>query len=262
MLRFSLALAQASVITAVPACAMAQVNADKPLETVVVTASPVIGAADSFASSIAQVNRAQILRSGGASLADALQTVPGVTGSGFAAGASRPVIRGFDATRVKVLEDGIGSFDVSDIGPDHGVPIDPLSAQSIEVVRGAATLRYGSQAIGGVVNAINNRVPTVLPVAPITGEVTGSYGSSADMGQGSALFDARSGQWALHGDGFYRVAGDYDTPLGVQQNSFFRGDGFSFGGSYFFGPGMITAWARRLFTMTQNMGCPATPRSF
>ena len=237
MLRFSLALAQASVIAAVPACAVAQVNADKPLETVVVTASPVIGAADSFASSIAQVNRAQILQSGGASLADALQTVPGVTGSGFAAGASRPVIRGFDATRVKVLEDGIGSFDVSDIGPDHGVPIDPLSAQSIEVVRGAATLRYGSQAIGGVVNAINNRVPSTLPDAPITGEVTGSYGSSADMGQGSALFDARAGQWALHGDGFYRVAGDYDTPLGVQQNSFFRGDGFSFGGSYVFGPG-------------------------
>jgi outer membrane receptor protein involved in Fe transport len=105
------------------------------------------------------VNRHQILQQGGATLADALGNTPGVTGTGFAAGASRPVIRGFDAQRVRVLEDGISTFDVSDVGPDHGVPVDPLSAQRIEIVRGASTLRYGSQAIGGVVNAINNRVP-------------------------------------------------------------------------------------------------------
>lgn len=232
------ALASASVLALFPACATAQVvaaNTKDSIETVVVTASPVAGNPDRFATITGQVDREQILQSGGSNLADALQDVPGVTGSGFAAGASRPVIRGFDANRVRVLEDGIGSFDVSDIGPDHGVPIDPLSAQSIEVVRGAATLRYGSQAIGGVVNAINNRVPTSLPDQPITGEVTGSYASSSDLGQGSLLFDARSGQWALHGDGFYRVAGNYDTPLGTQENSFFRGDGFSFGSSYFFG---------------------------
>jgi iron complex outermembrane receptor protein len=238
MFKFSSALAAASVFAIFPVCAPAQVvaaNANDSIETVVVTASPVAGNPDRFATITGHVDREQILQSGGSNLADALQDVPGVTGSGFAAGSSRPVIRGFDANRVRVLEDGIGSFDVSDIGPDHGVPIDPLSAQSIEVVRGAATLRYGSQAIGGVVNAINNRVPTALPGQPVTGEMTGSYASAADMGQGSLLFDARSGQWALHGDGFYRTAGDYDTPLGTQANSFFRGDGFSFGSSYFFG---------------------------
>jgi iron complex outermembrane receptor protein len=73
-----------------------------------------------------------------------------------------------DATRVRLLEDGTSSSDVSDIGPDHGIPIDPLSARSIEVVRGAATLRYGSQAIGGVVNTINNRVPMSLPKEAIS----------------------------------------------------------------------------------------------
>ena len=113
------------------------------------------------------VDRRQILQSGGANLADALANEPGVTGTSFAAGASRPVIRGFDANRVRVLENGIGSFDVSDVGPDHGVPIDPLSTEKIELVRGAATLRYGSQAIGGVVNAINNRVPDALPDKPV-----------------------------------------------------------------------------------------------
>ena len=76
------------------------------------------------------------------------------------------MIRGFDANRVRTLEDGVGSFDVSDIGPDHGVPLDPLTAERVEIVRGAATLRYGSQAIGGVVNAISNRVPSTLPAQP------------------------------------------------------------------------------------------------
>jgi iron complex outermembrane recepter protein len=207
--------------------------ADQGIETVVVTASPLVGDPDRFATIVEQVNRDQILRSGGANLADALADVPGVTGTNFASGASRPIIRGFDANRVRVLEDGIGSFDASDVGPDHGVPIDPLAVQSVEVVRGAATLRYGSQAIGGVVNAINNRVPRELPEKDIMGEVTGSYGTGADTRQGSALLDAKAGDFGLHADGFYRKTGDYDIPGGTQPNSYFEGDGVSLGGSYF-----------------------------
>jgi iron complex outermembrane recepter protein len=149
------------------------------------------------------------------------------------------VIRGFDANRVRTLEDGIGSFDVSDVGPDHGVPIDPLSAQRVEVVRGAATLRYGSQAIGGVVNAINNRVPTELPDQPMQGEITGSYGTGADARQGGAQVDGRAGQFAYHLDGFDRKTDDYDIPGGTMSNSFFQGDGYSGGGSYFFGDNRV-----------------------
>ena len=107
------------------------------------------------------------------------------------------------------------------------------------MVRGAATLRYGSQAIGGVVNAINNRVPTRLPEDAFTGEVSGSYATNADTRQGAALIDARAGQFALHVDGFDRHADDYDTPDGVQSNSYFRGDGYAGGGSYFFGDSRI-----------------------
>ncbi len=204
------------------------------LETVVVTASPIVGDPDRFATIVEQLDREQILKNGGSNLADALANVPGVTGTNFAAGASRPVIRGFDANRVSVLEDGVSSFDVSDVGPDHGVPIDPLAAQSVEVVRGAATLRYGSQAIGGVVNAINNRVPRMLPDEPFKGEVTGSYGTGANTRQGSALLDTKLDDFAFHADGFYRKTDNYDIPGGTQPNSFFRGDGFSLGSSYFF----------------------------
>jgi iron complex outermembrane receptor protein len=95
---------------------------------VLITASPLIGDAIDQSQSVAEVSRDDLLSSGGFSLGDALRDVPGVNSSGFSPGAARPVIRGFDATRVKVTENGIGSHDVSDISADHGVPIDPLSA--------------------------------------------------------------------------------------------------------------------------------------
>ncbi len=205
------------------------------IETIIVTGSPLSNDPDKLATIVGQVNRDEILRSGGANLSDALASVPGVTGSNFAAGSSRPVIRGFDASRVRILENGVGSFDVSDIGADHGVPIDPLSTQKIEVVRGAATLRYGSQAIGGVVNAINNRIPLTLPKEPFSGELSGNYATAANTRQGGALMDLAVGPLAAHADAFIRGTDDYDTPLGVQSNSYFKGDGGSFGGSYFFG---------------------------
>jgi iron complex outermembrane receptor protein len=202
------------------------------VESVVVTATPLAGA--NLATIPSKVDADEIMHQGGSSLADSLSNIPGVSSTGFAAGASRPIIRGMDANRVRILEDGTSSSDASDIGPDHGVPIDPISTRSIEVVRGAGTLRYGSQAIGGVVNAINNRIPLTLPDKP-SGEVQAAYDSVSDAGQGAALSDIAVGQFAIHADGFYRHTDNYDTPLGQQANSFFRGDGFSLGSSYFFG---------------------------
>jgi iron complex outermembrane recepter protein len=201
------------------------------LEEVVVTASP-IGDPDRLASIAGSVNRDQLLRSGGNTIADALADVPGVTSSGFAAGAGRPVIRGLDANRVRTLEDGIGSFDVSDVGPDHGVPIDPFAAERVEVVRGAATLRYGSQAIGGVVNAISNRVPTRLPEGMNAGEVTGGFGTGADSRDVAGQYNARGGALALHADAFRRETDDYDTPEGEMSNSWLSARGGAIGGAW------------------------------
>ncbi|MGQ0741918.1 MAG: TonB-dependent receptor [Alphaproteobacteria bacterium] len=233
--------ALAAVAPAVLAQEPAAIEDVSTVETVVVTASPLAGSADRFATSVDVVGREDILSKGGANLADALAGLPGVTGTGTAAGASRPVIRGFDANRVRLLEDGIGAFDASDMAPDHGVPIDPLSAQRIEIVRGAATLRYGSQAIGGVVNAINYRVPLALPEDGFSGEASGIYGTNAGLWQGSAMADMRLGQFALHADAFARDAGDYDTPKGRMANSFVENRGYSLGGSYFFGKSRIGA---------------------
>jgi len=228
-----LTASSAGVLLAWSAGAHAQ-DLGHSVSEVVITASPLAGDPDRFATIVEQVSRDQVLSNGGASLADALRNVPGVAGTGFAAGASRPVIRGMDAQRVKLAENGLSSSDVSDVGPDHGVPIDPLAAQQIEVVRGAATLRYGSQAIGGVVNVINNRIP-LKPIDGIEGEATTAYSTGAATGEGTVSLDAGQGPFAVHLDGFGRRASNYDTPDGEQPNSFFRGNGYSGGASYFFG---------------------------
>ena len=100
-------------------------------------------------------------------LGEVLADVPGVTATGFAPGASRPILRGFSGERVKVLVDGIGAIDVSNTSADHAVSIDPLTAESIEVLRGPAVLLYGSQAIGGAVNVIDKRIPRRIPTEPV-----------------------------------------------------------------------------------------------
>jgi iron complex outermembrane recepter protein len=167
----------------------------------------------------------------GSNLADALQYRPGITGSNFAAGANRPVIRGLDNYRVRVQENGIGSHDVSALSEDHAVPIDPFSADRIEVVRGPATLRYGSQAIGGVVNTSNDRVPEIIPPRGFSIETRGGLNSVDRASDGAFKVTAGAGNFAVHADAFERHAGDYDTPAGRQFNTFVDSSGFAVGAS-------------------------------
>ncbi len=104
---------------------------------------------------------------------DVFFTQPGATSSTFAPGASRPILRGLSDSRVRVQENGVGTADVADLSQDHAVPIDPLAIQKIEIYRGPAALRYGSQAIGGIVEAINNRIPTMAPFGGVAAETEG-----------------------------------------------------------------------------------------
>ncbi len=201
------------------------------VQEVTVTASPLIGDAIDQSQSVAEISREDMMASGGFGLGEALRNVPGVTSSGFSPGAARPVIRGFDASRVRVTENGIGSHDASDISADHGVPVDPLSAIEVEVLRGPGTLRYGSQAIGGVVNAINNRIPFDIAEGPSADVFVGGATNAAERMAGGT-FDIREGAVALHADGFARGAESYDTPNGKQANTYSFGKGFALGGAY------------------------------
>jgi len=224
----------------------------------------------------------ELRREGGATLGDLLFSKPGITGSSFAPGASsRPIIRGLDVNRVGIVENGIGGGGVSDLGEDHFVPIDPLSTNQIEVVRGPAALRYGSTSIGGVVSATNNRIPDAIPTcaakpfqtyglpvkAPLADNVapgclnveTRTSVSSVDRGvEGGMLLDAGGNNVAVHADVYGRTTSDYDIPSypylfdrtrpvnGRQPNSATQSDGASVGASYFFQGGYVGA------SITQN----------
>jgi iron complex outermembrane receptor protein len=178
-------------------------------------------------------------RTTSASLADLLATQPGIAASTFAPGASRPNIRGLDDYRVRIQENGIGSQDASDFSQDHQVPVDPLSADKVEVIRGPATLRYGNQAIGGVVNASNNRIPETLVPDGFSARLK-SGGSTVDRSvDGAASIDASGNNVAIHVDAFGRRAGDYRTPNGVQANTRLQSEGQAVGGSYIFDGGYI-----------------------
>ncbi|RAI44956.1 TonB-dependent receptor, partial [Rhodoplanes roseus] len=180
------------------------------------------------------VTESQIVRDPTPQMADTMFTRPGVTSTTFAPGASRPVIRGLESVRVRVQENGIASQDVSDLGEDHGVPIDPLAAKKIEIIRGPGTLRYSSQAIGGIASATNDRIPDVLPQQGIHGEIRGSAATVDKSYDGAVLVDAVHGNTVVHMDAFGRRALDYQIPGGVQLNSKLRTGGESVGVTRFF----------------------------
>lgn len=180
---------------------------------------------------ITVVTEREIQAQAGATLTDTLQNKPGISSSNFAPGANRPIIRGLDNYRVRVQENGIGAHDVSALSEDHAIPIDPFAAERVEVVRGPATLRYGSQAIGGVVSVENDRIPSFIPPRGYTAEVMGGLNSVDDGRDGAFKVTSGAGNFAVHADGFKRQSEDYDTPQGRQRNSFVDSEGASIGGS-------------------------------
>ena len=167
----------------------------------------------------------------GQTVTDTLATKPGINASTFAPGASRPIVRGLDNYRVRVQENGIGTHDVSALSEDHAIPVDPYSADRVEVVRGPATLRYGSQAIGGVVAIENERIPSFIPPGGFSGSIRGGLNSVDEGRDGAFKATAGSNGVAIHADGFRRQAEDYDTPQGTVANSFVDSEGGALGAS-------------------------------
>jgi iron complex outermembrane receptor protein len=251
-----------------------------PLEVTVTPLASPLGAlpivTDQFAT-VTVVPNEELRRTPASTFGDLLFSKPGITGSSFAPGASsRPIIRGLDVNRVGIVENGVGAGGVSDLGEDHFVPINPLASTQIEVIRGPATLRYGSQSIGGVVSATNNRIPDAMPFCRDDPRWNGAKtcanlelrgaATTVDNGlEGGVLLDGAAGNIAIHADAFGRKADDYRIPSypylfdpgrpfeGRQPNSAARNDSRSFGGSYIFGSGFIGA------AVTQNNALYSIP---
>jgi len=153
-----------------------------------------------------------LVRETRSTIGETLTRQPGVSATFFGPNASRPILRGLDAERVRILTDGIGSFDVSNTSVDHAVTINPLLAERVEILRGPAALLYGSGAIGGVVNIRDRRIPRELPDA-IHLDGLGNYGTAARDRSGGASLNVPLGNSGvvLHADGSFLQSSDYRT---------------------------------------------------
>lgn len=214
-------------------------------EDVVVTASAT-GQTTTFESfnSVRSLDTVEIAKNMGVSLADVLEGQAGVAKRSFGPGTARPIIRGFDGDRVLIMQDGIRSGDLSSQSGDHGTSIDPASLQRLEVVKGPATLLYGSNALGGVVNAITPQEAfRQSPFSGLLGGLTLDGGSANTQAGANGSVQYGNGRWMFWGNGGARRTGDYDTPIGPIENSKTRfanaGGGLGWVGTRgFFGAGI------------------------
>jgi iron complex outermembrane receptor protein len=160
-----------------------------------------------------------------------LQQLPGVNNASFGPGVGQPVIRGLSGVRVRLMQDALGTLDVSSISPDHANAVEPLLADRIEVLRGPAALLYGSGALGGAVNVLDSRIPSRLPERPLVGGIEQRYNSVSSEVASVGRVDGGFGKLALHLDGYYRDHTDMGIggrPVDMSAEAELRGlDSFS-----------------------------------
>ena len=241
------------------------------LAPVAVTGNPLGVGSDELVVPVTILNGRELSLRRAGTLGETLNGIPGVTATQFGPNASRPVIRGLDAERVKIMQNGVGILDASSLSFDHAVGIDPLIIEQIDVVRGPAALLYGGSAVGGVVNAIDHRIPTEK-VDGILGRAEARFGGAENQRNGAAVVDVGNGQFAIHADAYKRKTDDLDIPSfavsrrknnadgtprenrGKLVNSSSEGDGGAIGASLTFDNGYIgTSYS----TLNNNYGTVA-----
>lgn len=223
-----LALVAATAVHAeTPAAPATPVAEDAEVSRVVVTAAPYAVSLDSITSSVNVVSRDQLDVAPPVGLGDALNGMPGLRSTAFGPGASRPVIRGLSGPRVMVLQNGVGQVDASALSPDHAVASDPGEASRIEVLRGPSTLAYGGSGIGGVVNMIDDRVPSKRADKGVEGRLAGSMSSVDDGKAISGALKVNAGPLVFAFDADHRTSGDYDIPTPAVSGRLANRDGLT-----------------------------------
>jgi len=154
----------------------------------------------------------ELRRRTAATLGATLAATPGLSETSFGPGASRPIIRGLGGDRVRMLDNGVGSLDASSVSPDHNVAVEPLLVERFEVLRGPATLLFGSSAVGGVVNIIDNRIPSTAPVNPLTGRTEIRFDSAAHQRTGIIALTGGDKTFALQVNGLRTETDDVAIP--------------------------------------------------
>ncbi|MEQ1103718.1 zinc piracy TonB-dependent receptor ZnuD [Acinetobacter ursingii] len=233
-----------AVICGVTHAAEQQTGIQK-LETIEVSAHPLVQSAVDYAAADNMIKNDQ-LRQGGTTIGEALSQQVGVYSNQFGPGASRPVIRGQDGARVKVLDNASETMDVSTLSPDHAVTVDPILAKQVEIVRGPSTLLYGAGTVGGLVNVTDSKIPTQMPEGGYEGQIGLRYNTGSDEKLGAAGVTVGLGdQVALRVEGLKRDANNYIAPDYVHEgererrvdNTFAKSDNVSVGLSWIYDRG-------------------------
>lgn len=227
-------------------------------ETLTVTASGrEESTAEAFLSVVSLDGYQLTARSSSTSVGDLLGEEAGVAKRSYGPGSTRPVIRGFDGDRVLILQDGMRTGTISSQSGDHGEPVDSSNLERVEVVKGPATLLYGSNAIGGVVNVLtDHHVINQHPHQGLHAAFTGVGGTANAQGGGSGSFELGHRNWLLYGSGGGMRTGDYNTPAGRVENSFTEMTNAKAGlGRY----GEKLSWNANVYRIETTYGVPGGP---
>ncbi|MGN5763628.1 zinc piracy TonB-dependent receptor ZnuD [Acinetobacter calcoaceticus] len=202
-----------SILAAVSVSAFAAENEQvATLDTIRIKAHPLEQTSKDFAVADTVVDEKR-LQQGAVTIGEALSSEPGIYSNQFGAGSSRPVIRGQDGPRVKVLQNSSENIDVSTLSPDHAVTVDPALAKQVEVIRGPSTLLFGAGTVGGLVNVNDSKIPTEMPEKGYEGNVGLRYNTGSDEKLATAGVTVGLGdQVALRVEGLKREANDYIAP--------------------------------------------------
>ncbi|MEG0131868.1 MAG: zinc piracy TonB-dependent receptor ZnuD [Acinetobacter sp.] len=235
-----------SILTVLSHNAFADDQPDvQKLATIQIKAHPLERNAADFAVSDQVIEQKDLIEKS-ATLGEALSGEVGVHSNQFGAGSSRPVIRGQEGARVKVLQNASENIDVSTLSPDHAVTVDPLLAKKIEIIQGPSTLLYGAGTVGGLVNVTDSKIPTQMPENNYEGNVGLRYNSGSDEKLASAGVTVGLGdQVALRVEGLKRDANDYIAPDYVHEgekerrvdNTFAQGQTVNLGVSWIYDRG-------------------------
>lgn len=204
-----------ALVISTPARAAGDTPATTPtLDSVVVSASALSLGPLEMSTPASLLEGDTLVRTREASLGETLAREPGISSTHFGAGASRPIIRGMDGPRVKILSDGAEVMDASTVSPDHAVAAEPMLSNQIEVLRGPSALAYGGGAIGGVINVLDRKIPSAIPERGVEGSVELRGNTAAREAAGAFELTAGSGSFAIHAEGLRRDAGDYRVGRG------------------------------------------------
>lgn len=193
-------------------------------DDVVVTAQPTRSAVNY--QSARSYSESDLARRSSTSLAEMIDGEPGVSTRSFGSGPARPVIRGFDGERLVVLENGERMGDIQSTAPDHAVTLDPLNMNRVEVVRGPASLLYGSSALGGVVNMFTNDAPRDWSPGLTLG-VTGHGATDNRLRSGAGAMTYGNENYVIAASGVYRKSDSFSN----LQNTFIDSYSYSAGAS-------------------------------